>query len=117
MIVNDGVVGIGLFLLTIALMASYLVVVCSILVMLPGAQFSVSMDSLMMAGVVVLDFGPVAVCISTMMSVLSSGHKAVFVCFVLVGDQRMHLWTYAMYKAIDCFVVLPQNLKKCLWAV
>ncbi|CAM9948976.1 unnamed protein product [Ectocarpus sp. 8 AP-2014] len=82
MIANDGIVGVGLFLLTMGLISTYLVVVCWSLVMLMGVQFSGSLDGLIMFVVVVFVFVPVAVCFSTTMSVLRSGHKAVFVCFV-----------------------------------
>ncbi|CAN0331947.1 unnamed protein product [Ectocarpus sp. 6 AP-2014] len=82
MIANDGIVSAGLFLLTMGLMSTYLVVVCSSMVMLTGAPFSGSLVALIMFVVVVFVFVPVAVCVSTTMSVLRSGHKAVFVCFV-----------------------------------
>ncbi|CAM9400191.1 unnamed protein product [Ectocarpus fasciculatus] len=82
MIANDAVVRVGLFLLSIALMASYLVVACSSLVMVTGTQFSGTLDGLIMFVVVLLVFVPVAICFSTTMSVLRSGHKAVFVCFI-----------------------------------
>ncbi|CAB1108707.1 unnamed protein product [Ectocarpus sp. CCAP 1310/34] len=82
MIANDDIVAVGLFLLTMGLMSTYLVVACSSLVMLTGVQFSGSWDGLIMFVVLVFVFVPVAVCFSTTMSVLRSGHNAVFVCFV-----------------------------------
>ena len=94
MIANDAVVRVGLFLLSIALMASYLVVACSSLVMVTGTQFSGTLDGLIVFVVVLLVFVPVAICFSTTMSVLRSGHKAVFVCFIQVADERMQLFTY-----------------------
>ncbi|CBJ28581.1 conserved unknown protein [Ectocarpus siliculosus] len=86
MIANDGIVSAGLFLLTMGLMSTYVVVVWSMvwssMVMSMGAQFSGSLFFFIMSVVVVFFFVPVAVCFSTTMSVLRSGRKAVFVCFV-----------------------------------